>query len=190
MWQKRLVALVVFIVGAAIGWYVYSSQENGKHPFKLGLDLSGGTQLVYRAKLEAIPSSDVADSMSALRDTIERRVNLFGVSEPIVQTQTGGGISGISEQRLIVELPGITDTARAIALIGQTPVLEFRMMKQGADTSKISSSTPVSDIFESAAITGKDLKSAELQFQGVTGQLNQAVVVLHFNADGARKFAD
>src|SRR3989338_10512242 len=141
MWQKRLAALIVLILGTAAGWYVYSSEVSASRPFKLGLDLSGGTQLVYRADLSAITWSDVADSMASLRDTIERRVNLFGVSEPIVQTQRGGTLAGKTEERLIVELPGVTDTQKAIELIGQTPVLEFRMLKVGVDQSNIASST-------------------------------------------------
>ena len=189
MWQKRLTALLILVIGAGIGWYVYSSEVSGARPFKLGLDLSGGTQLVYRANLDAIKSTDVADSMSALRETIERRVNLFGVSEPIVQTERAGTLAGAPEERLIVELPGVTDTQKAIALIGQTPVLEFRMLKKDADVSNVASST-INELFEPAAITGKDLKSAELQFQGGAGSLNEPVVVLHFNSEGAQIFAD
>lgn len=189
MWQKRAIALIILVVGTGIGWYVYNSERDASRPFKLGLDLSGGTQLVYRAKLDAIKGSDVADSMASLRDTIERRVNLFGVSEPIVQTEHAGTLAGTSEERLLVELPGVTDTQKAIELIGQTPVLEFRMLKEGADKTATASST-VNDLFEPAAITGKDLKSAELQFQGGAGQLNEPVVVLHFNAEGARIFAE
>lgn len=192
MWQKRLTALVVFALGAGLGWYVYSLHHSGSRPFKLGLDLSGGTQLVYRAKLGGIPASDVPDSMSALRDTIERRVNLFGVAEPIVQTEHSSAVAGVSEERLIVELPGVTDTERAIALIGQTPVLEFRMLKKGATlpTDQNASST-VDELFDPAVITGKDLKSAELQFESGTGGagISQPVVVLHFNAAGAAAFA-
>lgn len=188
MAQKRIAAVVVLLIGAAIGYYVYHTEVTGSWPFKLGLDLSGGTQLVYRADLDAIQSSDVADSMSALRDTIERRVNLFGVSEPLVQTETASALSGTSEQRLIIELPGVTDTQKAIALIGETPVLEFRLLK-GSTPPSIVSTTTVNQDFEPAAITGKDLASAELQFQG-TASLTEPVVVLHFNSTGAKIFAD
>ncbi len=189
MAQKRVVALVVLIVGAVIGWSIYSGVHTGSKPFRLGLDLSGGTQLVYRADLAAIPGGDAAESMAALRDTIERRVNLFGVAEPIVQTQRSGAFAGAQEERLIVELPGVTDTQKAIALIGETPVLEFRMLKKGADLSELSTST-MSQMFEPAAITGKDLASAELQFLGGAGTVNQPVVALHFNSAGAKTFAD
>lgn len=190
MWNKRFWSLIVLIAGTGIGWFVYSSQINAWRPFRLGLDLSGGTQLTYRANTEAIQKSDIADSMASLRDTIERRVNLFGVSEPIVQTERGGTLAGSSEERLIIELPGVTDTQTAIELIGQTPVLEFRMLKPGAQMPQDISASSISQAFESAAITGKDLKSAELQFQGGAGQLTEPVVVLHFDANGASLFGD
>ena len=191
MVQKRLAALAVFLIGCGIGYFVYASQTKPILPFKLGLDLSGGTQLVYRADVSNIPSADVADSMAALRDTIERRVNLFGVSEPLVETQTGGGIAGNSEQRLLVELPGVTDTQKAVNLIGETPVLEFRLVKSGVDTIPPDAATSSLDTyFEPATITGKHVESAQIQFQGQTGGLGQPVVVLNFNAEGTDLFAD
>ncbi len=190
MLKKRLAALAILLVGAGVAYMVYSAETAGWRPFKLGLDLSGGTQLVYRADLSQIPASEALDSMAALRDTIERRVNLFGVSEPLVQTETAGTLTGNPEQRLLIELPGVTDTQRAIELIGQTPVLEFRMVKPGVDLAAASASSSVSDLFEPAAITGKELASAQLQFQGQGNLAQEPVVVLHFNAEGAQRFAD
>ena len=192
MLQKRLLAIIVFALGVGVGWFVYSSQMGGWRPFRLGLDLSGGTQLTYRAKLDAISGSDVADSMSSLRDTIERRVNLFGVSEPIVQTEHGGTLAGAPEERLIVELPGITDTQQAITLIGQTPVLEFRLLKKDAIPPGTGSPVAkVNELFEPAAITGKHLASAQIQFnQSIGGIPNEPVVALHFNSEGGKIFAD
>ena len=189
MWQKRVSALVVILVGAGVGFFVYHTEVTGSWPFKLGLDLSGGTQLIYRADLTDIQSVDVSDSMSALRDTIERRVNLFGVSEPIVQTESSSALAGNPEQRLVVELPGVTDTQKAIALIGQTPVLEFRLLKSGASVPTDNSTSSINAAFEPAAITGKDLASASLQFQGATAGLQQPVVVLQFNSEGGAIFA-
>ncbi|GAF94070.1 unnamed protein product, partial [marine sediment metagenome] len=92
-----------------------------KLPFKLGLDLQGGTHLVYQADLSNIESDDYMDSMQGVRDVIERRVNLFGVAEPVVQVNKVG-----SHYRLIVELAGVKDVHQAIAMIGQTPSLDFR----------------------------------------------------------------
>ena len=167
---------------------MYHLQVTGQKTFKLGLDLSGGTQLVYRADLSALPEADQGDSMEALRDTIERRVNAFGVSEPIVQTQTSSALAAQKEERLIVELPGVTDTQKAIDLIGQTPVLEFRMLKGDTPPSDLNA-TNKNEYFEPAQITGKDLASAQLQFQGGTGQVSQPVVVLNFNSEGSDTFA-
>ncbi len=188
MGNTRFWAFLIFLLGAALGWYVFSGQTAGSHPFKLGLDLSGGTQLVYRADLSAIGGSEVADSMMALRDTIERRVNLFGVGEPIVQTQSAGLFAGEPEERLIVELPGITDTQRAIELIGQTPVLEFRMMKEGVEDIDETSTSSIAAAFENASITGKHLESAQLQFQTGPGMVSEPVVVLKFNSEGSDIF--
>src|SRR3989338_3253959 len=53
-------------------------------PFRLGLDLLGGTHLVYQADLDKVTGSK-SDAMQGVRDVVERRVNLFGVSEPVVQ---------------------------------------------------------------------------------------------------------
>lgn len=187
MWNQRAWALVVLLLGVGLGWFVYGGQMNGWRPFKLGLDLSGGTQLVYHAKTEALAGADVADSMASLRDTIERRVNLFGVAEPIVQTEKASALSGTDEQRLIVELPGITDTQKAIELIGQTPVLEFRLMKAGVQPTASSTND---ELFEPAVITGKHLASAQLQFnQGQGALANEPVVALTFNDEGAKIFA-
>ncbi len=85
---------------------------------KLGLDLQGGTRLLYQADLSAISSGESRPAMDGVRDVIERRVNAFGVSEPLVQ------VSG--DDRLIVELAGISDVSQAIKLIGETPLLEFK----------------------------------------------------------------
>lgn len=188
MIQRRIAAIAIFLIGAGLAWFVYSGHVSGSKPFRLGLDLSGGTQLVYRADLSAITTNDVTDSMEALRDTIERRVNLFGVSEPIVQTEHAGTLAGTPEERLIIELPGVTDTQEAIDMIGQTPVLEFRMLKEGLDEAALASST-IDQVFEPAAITGKDLESAQLQFEQGAGRVNSAVVVLKFDAAGTESFA-
>ncbi len=192
MARRRLIAVLILLLGAGIGWFVYSSQLHSWRPFKLGLDLSGGTELTYHADLSAIQGADVTDSMAALRDTIERRVNLFGVSEPLVQTETAGTFAGNPEQRLIVQLPGVTDTQQAIALIGQTPVLEFRMLKVGATPppeGQALSSTTAAALFEPAAITGKDLASASLQFASGAGSMGEPQVVLKFDSAGSAEFA-
>lgn len=90
-------------------------------PYRLGLDLQGGAHLVYEADMSGIPERDRGDALGGVRDVIERRVNAFGVSEPLVQTSMSGGKS-----RVIVELAGIKNVKDAIKEIGETPILEFK----------------------------------------------------------------
>jgi protein-export membrane protein SecD len=158
-------------------------------PFKLGLDLQGGTRLIYEADLAAIGQADYDSSMQGLRDVIERRVNLFGVSEPQVQTQESG-----NSHRLVVELAGIKSPAEAIEMIGQTPFLEFRQQK--ADYSKIIENNQkiyeagegeLNDPFEATALTGKYLKKAEISFDQTT---YQPMVSIEFNNEGSKMFEE
>jgi protein-export membrane protein SecD len=184
------VALILFL--ALTAFFVYSSQNPnsrlGKHPFKFGLDLVGGTELIYKADTSQIASGDISTSMATLRDVIERRINVFGVSEPIIQVEEAGIISGHPDHRLIVELPGVTDIDKAVALIGQTPLLEFRLEKDGIKNlseQQIASSS-MTDLFVSTGLTGRYLKKASLQFDQNT---KNAIVILDLNAEGKDLFA-
>lgn len=158
------------------------------HPFRLGLDLSGGTHLLYSADVSKLSASQVDDSMSALRDVIERRINLFGVGEPIVQEQTGSFGSG-GDHRLSIELPGITDIGEAIKMIGQTPFSnsEFNQMNRKKylyDKDGNATIDPNGN-FVATPLNGKYLKSAQLSFNSSTGE---PIVNLNFNDEGAKMF--
>lgn len=95
-------------------------------PYHLGLDLQGGTHLVYEADVSELEEEERADSLEGVRDVIERRVNAFGVAEPLIQTSKSG-----DTWRVIVELAGVSDISEAIKMIGETPILEFK--EQGED---------------------------------------------------------
>lgn len=171
-------------------------------PFRLGLDLQGGIHLVYEADLSQVEFEGYSEAMEGLRDVIERRVNLFGVQEPIVQTQKAG-----DNYRLIVELAGIKDSGQAIQMIGQTPYLEFKEQRSEEETQKIldkqkeiEGKTPeeLQEIpdwqlafedpyFKPTELTGKYLKKAELGFGQTTSKPN---VSLQFNDEGAEIFKD
>ncbi|MBT4277859.1 protein translocase subunit SecD [Candidatus Falkowbacteria bacterium] len=92
-------------------------------PFRLGLDLQGGTHLVYEANLQDIEGGDKEKTaaLEGVRDVIERRINAFGVSEPIIQTNHSG-----DNWRIVVELAGVHNVSEAIKMIGETPILEFK----------------------------------------------------------------
>jgi protein-export membrane protein SecD len=102
-------------VGAENPWQLEAK------PFSLGLDLQGGSHLVYEADVSKVAASEVEASVEGVRDVIEKRVNAFGVSEPQVQTNKSG-----DSWRIIVELAGIKDVKEAINMIGATPLLEFK----------------------------------------------------------------
>src|SRR5690606_38120453 len=114
MLTKRILGLLVLLIGGAIGYFIYNTTEglggaaDSRFNFKLGLDLSGGTSLVYRADVGNIDESEVKDAMDSLRDVIERRINLFGVSETTVLVQDASFIND-GENRIVIELPGVTD---------------------------------------------------------------------------------
>lgn len=98
------------------------------YPLVLGLDLQGGSHLEYESDLSKVPLDQQAGAMDGVRDVIERRVNQLGVSEPLVQTAKAG-----DQWRLTVELAGIRDVNQAIKMIGETPILEFRIQNEQAN---------------------------------------------------------
>lgn len=191
MLKKRISAIALLVIGVALGFFVHYSELPGngfisKFPFKLGLDLSGGTHLVYQADTTKIPADDVAGAMESLKMVIESRINAFGVAEPIIQTEKGT-VGGVQIQKLIVELPGVTDVNKAVDLIGKTPVLEFKTEKAVNATSAVSAST--SDAYaveyETSPLTGRFLESARVEFDPNT---RQPMVSLVFNEEGKKLF--
>lgn len=154
-----------------------------QYDLKLGLDLQGGTHLVYEGDMKDVPADAQADAMSSARDVIERRVNAFGVSEPLVQ------VSG--NNRLIVELPGVKDINEAINLIGQTPFLEFREENPNPPSATPDENGEITvnadEIFLPTELSGKQLERASLEFDQATGA---PIVSLQFNDEGRRLFGD
>ncbi len=183
MWKKRISALILLAVAFAIGYFTYDKAgETSRFPYKLGLDLSGGTHLVFRADTSELPAGDIDGAMRSLAEVVERRVNTFGVSEPIVQVETGGTV-GTTEHRLIVELPGVSDIKEAVDMIGKTPVLDFRLVKEGASTT---TATSYDDLFVETGLTGRYLKSARLDYDQTTFAPH---IAIEFDEEGADMFA-
>ncbi len=130
-WQRVLRAAALLVIGGVIANFVYSNAIAGDaaaYPFQLGLDLAGGSQLIYQADVSDINPDEVPELMSTLREVIENRINLFGVSEPIVQVERSSFVTDEVQHRLLVELPGVTDVSEAVAEIGRTPLLEFKLV--------------------------------------------------------------
>jgi protein-export membrane protein SecD len=216
MAQKYYIFIGVLILAILAGIFAYPNYFNNgvkflnqkmswtlpqfpEKPYVLGLDLQGGVSLVYQADLSGV--ADKSASMSGLRDIIERRVNMFGVSEPIVQIQ--------GQDRLLVELPGVTNVQQAIQMIGQTPYLEFDEQRTADETKQITDKikevqdaqakgqdvTKIANwqlalqnpYFKPTELTGKYLTKATVIFDQTT---YKPQIQLKFNDEGAKIFAD
>lgn len=145
----------------------------------LGLDLLGGTQVILEADMTKVVKEDRFRALESVKEIVDRRVNFFGVSEPVVQTAVVG-----ESYRVIVELPGVKDIDEAISTIGQTAQLDFRELVGEASTSGVLTS-PLDT--QSTGVTGADLKKADVAFDSNTGE---AVVSFELTEEGAKKFAE
>lgn len=169
----------------SIGSYLISSPEiHLTRPFsfdrdlnlKLGLDLQGGTEVTLLADMTDIDSSDREDALDSAREVIARRVDMYGVSEPLIKTLISG-----DDYRITVALPGVESPDEALALIGQTARLEFRELSSDA-----TESATYAD-FVATELSGSDLKKSDVQFDPQTGQPS---VGLEFTPEGGDKFAE
>lgn len=177
--MKRPVGLFIFIVflTAFAGFFVWPQGFGVRTmPWRLGLDLIGGAHLVYEVDMANVAPEDRASTLEGLRDVMERRVNVFGVSEPLVATAKSG-----DAHRIIVELAGIEDVSEAVAQIGRTALLEFREIDaahfaEGAEP-----------VWLDTGLTGRFLSSAQVVADHTTGQ---AQILVRFNSEGAARFEE
>ncbi|PIR66834.1 MAG: protein translocase subunit SecD [Parcubacteria group bacterium CG10_big_fil_rev_8_21_14_0_10_36_14] len=136
--KLRLQSFILIIFAILVAFYVFppawnrisdfinsktglSLSKMKETSFHVGLDLQGGTHLVYEADTSNISFKDQSSAVQGVRDVIERRVNALGVSEPLVQTNFSG-----DKWRVIVELAGVKNVSEAIKQIGETPILQFK----------------------------------------------------------------
>ncbi len=183
-----LTAAAVWIVlpkGGKINFSALKIPYSQSFKVHLGLDLQGGSRLTYQADFSQIGPGDRADALTAVRDTIERRVNSFGVSEPLVQ------VAG--NDRITVELPGIKDINDAISQIGRTPTLEFKVQNPNPQQPQVSASGTLNlngnDQWAPTGLSGKQLQKASVDFQQGQSLSNQVVVRLQFDGEGTKLFS-
>jgi len=155
---------------------------------KKGLDLEGGTSITLKADMNDVPEERRDDALTSAKEVIEKRVNFFGVSEPLVQTAKVS-----NEYRIIAEIPGITDVNQAIELIGTTAKMTF--WEEGASGSATlvpKESLPfgltqlLGENPKPTDLTGSDLQQTQVSFDPNTGNPQ---VQLIFTAGGGKKFA-
>lgn len=204
IFKKILVFLFVILLAAGAAWIVWPGGSrinlsklginyNEQFTIHLGLDLQGGAHLVYKADFATIEEPDQREALQAARDTIERRVNSFGVSEPLVQIQ--------GDDQIVVELPGVSDINDAIDQIGQTPLLEFRIQDPNANPEQSAivgedGQITIDPLFGwvPTGLSGQQLQRATADVQGGAQQSgaisSQIVVRLDFDEEGKDLFAE
>jgi preprotein translocase subunit SecD len=212
-----IVFLLIFTIAynlpvQKVNWNIFGQkiESIGGFPFfgkdtsiKRGLDLQGGVQLTLQAEMKDISEADRDDALDSVRNVIDRRVNLYGVSEPVVQSAKSG-----NDYRVIVELPGVTNVDEALNLVGKTARLEFREIDESTPSSSASESASLQDEFagldastaamlreyiasqpryKPTALTGNQLKRAEVAFDQRTGEPQ---VSLEFKPEGGKLFGE
>lgn len=177
--QSRKANIIVFgiIVATTLlsAAFIYPSGFGAKHlPWRLGLDLVGGSALIYEADLTGIPPEEHQSAVNGLKEVIERRVNIFGVAEPRVSIAQKG-----DTYQLLVDLAGVDNIEDAINQIGTTPHLEFRELATDVTEGEDITYVPTQ-------LTGRHIQKASLGFDN----LNNPLVVFQFNDEGAKLFEE
>jgi len=183
-----LAALAVFVNLPSSFKYSASSLANkhmsGKNlEFRQGLDLKGGVSLLFKADVSKLPTSEQDQALDSARTVIERRINLYGVSEPVIQTEKTN-----NQDRILVELPGVTDANEAINRVGTTAQLSFWQQAATVSAQDITD-YPINaqqlGPIAKTDLSGSDLSSSAVAFDQKTGAPE---VSLKFNSSGAKKF--
>ena len=160
---------------------------NKDFPFHEGLDLQGGTSITLQADMKNIPQAERIIALTSAQTVLERRVNLYGISEPVIQTVTSN-----NDYRILVELPGV-NSQQTLQLIGTTAELSFWEQSPRGSASVSAKTLPlgipqvIGTNAYKTSLTGKDLQSATSTFDSSNGQPE---VQLVFTSAGTQKFAD
>ena len=182
-----LIIIGLLVIAALVVLVPNKTPGLDREGFRQGLDIKGGTHLVY----EALPPEGevVTDSqMEGVISIIRRRVDAFGVSEPIVQR--------VGDDRIMVQIPGIKDVEQAKSLIGKTAQLDFREQRRKEDGTFVTDPTTGSIIWDPALTTNDTGQLAPVtgEFLLPTSQVlldpstNLPQVAFEFNDEGARMF--
>jgi SecD/SecF fusion protein len=171
-----LLLLAAVLASIAYLWQPWSTTPGDT--LKLGLDLQGGLRVVLRSDTP----NPLREDIETARNIIENRVNEFGVAEPLVQTS--------GADRILVELPGLTsaDQNRALDLIGQQAILEFRLVRAAAQ-GRATQDLTLADL-EDIAFTGEIIRTARADFERIGSATMGPAVLFEVRPEDARAFGD
>ena len=175
MARRNTIVLVIILAlfGFAVGALV--TPMFGREEMRLGLDLKGGIHMVYQADLSQVNAADRGAAIDSTIAVIERRINALGVTEPIIQKQ--------GEDRILVELPGVSEAEKAKSLVGQTSILEFR--EQVTDKDGNTSWVPATAVIDGQE---KELTSAYFKenTRVTTDELGRLLLIFEWNDEGSK----
>ena len=190
MKRSSLLLIALVIVSTVFGIFFIHPDYLGKtlRPWRLGLDLVGGTHLVYEINMKDVVEADRKVVLDGIRNRIENRINSSGIYEPQVLTAKSG-----DTYRLIVDIAGVKDTSAAINQIGQTPFLVFSSEGQAAnlpvtiqtDQGPVTGSAQQEATWRPSMLTGRYVKNAQLILNQYTGAPE---ISLEFDSEGATIF--
>jgi len=175
--KNTLVLIIVLILFASALWALLpvEAERLGRQGIQLGLDLKGGLHMVYKADLSSVEAGKETEAIDGAIAVIERRINVLGVTEPLIQRQ--------GSDRILVELPGISEAEKAKKLIGQTALLEFR--EQVTDENGETKWVPTT-----AVVYGQEKELTSAYFKENTyvdrDNLGRILLVFEWNEEGSK----
>lgn len=169
--RKNLLVLIIILAIFGFSVSALLTPLFGREAMRLGLDLQGGIHMVYQADFSSVRPDMEAESMAGAIAVIEKRINVLGVTEPVIQKQ--------GDDRILVELPGIVEAEKAKRLIGQTALLEFRELTDDGEW------VPATGFIGGEE---KDLTSAYFQENTYvsTGNFGEVLLVFEWNKEGSQ----
>ena len=174
MSTRNLVTLSIIMALFAFGIIALLYPLFGREAMRLGLDLRGGIHMVYQADFSDIEPGKESEAIDGAVAVIERRINILGVTEPVIQKQ--------GADRILVELPGIGEADKAKQLIGQTALIEFRELKTKDGEEEWIPAT--------AVIGGQEKELNSSYFKAntyvTTGQLGEVLLIFEWNSEGRK----
>jgi len=173
--RKNTIFLSIIAALFAFSLVALTTPLFGREGMRLGLDLKGGIHLVYQADFSDVEPGGEDEAINGAIAVIERRINILGVTEPVIQRQ--------GADRIVVELPGIAEADRAKGLIGQTALIEFREQK-------INENGEVEWVPATAVVDGQEKELNSSYFREntyvTTGDFGEVLLIFEWNSEGRR----
>ena len=187
--MKKVSILKLIAILGVIGFSLYNCIPLNKK-INLGLDLKGGMHLIFRVDTSKLSNKEKKGAQERALEILRNRIDQLGVAEPVIQPQ--------GENQIVIQLPGVTNRKRALNIIGQTALLEFKLVEEDPDLLKQAFTGKIPEGYElkpykdgklllkkEASLTGKYITDAQVKID----ENMQPYVAVEFNSKGAKIFS-